>query len=178
VNLVLDAQGPSGGLAMASGSVDQKNTYVFGAIPHGIQESVAKNISYWSTSNGDDTMVTLWNPADEAQDLLFTLFFSGGHYGFSIPLRPRATHMFSVSEIIRNQIPDAEGNIIPATVHEGSAKISGPKARMNTFSLPWMWPCTTSRRRLAATFVRPVTAWSMFPSMPNPGQHLSAVLGS
>jgi hypothetical protein len=30
-----------------------------------IEDSVAKNISYWSTANGDDTMITLWNPADE-----------------------------------------------------------------------------------------------------------------
>jgi hypothetical protein len=70
-------------------------------------------------------MVTLWNPADEAQELMFTLFFSSGHYRFPIHLGPRATYAFNVSEIIHNQIPDDEGNLIPATVHEGSAEISG-----------------------------------------------------
>jgi hypothetical protein len=33
--------------------------------------------------------------------------------------------MFNVSEIIQNQIPDPDGNVIPARVQEGSGKISG-----------------------------------------------------
>ena len=78
VNLILDADGPPRSLLLASGSVDAKKTYVFQVFPRGIQESAAKSISYWSTGNGDDTMVTVWNPADEAQDFLFTLSFTGG----------------------------------------------------------------------------------------------------
>jgi hypothetical protein len=31
----------------------------------------------------------------------------------------------NVSEIINSQIPDTEGNIIPAGIHEGSAEIAG-----------------------------------------------------
>ena len=54
---------------MSSGSVDQKNNYVFEVKPYGVAESAAKELCYWSTSNGDDTMLTLWNPADEPQDL-------------------------------------------------------------------------------------------------------------
>jgi Bacterial Ig-like domain (group 2) len=127
-NLVLDVQGgPIQALLVASGSVDKKNTYVFEVGSTGLQESQARSLSYWSIGNGDDTMVTLWNPADEAQDFVFTLFFTGGHYNFPIHLGPRATYMFNVSEIIHNQIPDAEGNIVPATIHEGSARLSGPK---------------------------------------------------
>jgi hypothetical protein len=72
-------------------------------------------------------MVTLWNPADEAQDFSFTVFFSGGHYQVPIHLEPRATHTFNVSEIIQGQVPDAEGNIIPATIDHGSAQISGSR---------------------------------------------------
>jgi hypothetical protein len=70
-------------------------------------------------------MVTIWNPADEAQDFAFTLFFLGGHYTLPLHLEPRATRNFNVSEIIENQVPDAEGNIIPASIHEGGAKIAG-----------------------------------------------------
>jgi len=73
-------------------------------------------------------MITIWNPADEAQDFVFTLLFSGGSYKYPIPLGPRATRTFIISEIIHNQIPDADGNVIPSTVHEGSAKISGSRA--------------------------------------------------
>jgi hypothetical protein len=128
VNLVLDAQGNSRSLLMASGSVDKKNNYVFQVAPHAVQESASKTISYWSTANGDDTMVTAWNPADEAQDYIFTLLYTGGHYRMPIHLEPRATQTFNISEMIQNQIPDAEGNVIPATVREGSAMIAGPHA--------------------------------------------------
>jgi hypothetical protein len=125
INVALDSQGRYGDLLMASGSVDQKNTYVFEAAPQAIAVSVAKGLSYWSTAKGDDTMVTMWNPADEAQDLLLTLFFSGGHYKYPIHVGPKATRSFNMSEIIEAQTPDAEGNIIPAVVHEGSAEIAG-----------------------------------------------------
>jgi hypothetical protein len=125
INLVFDVEGTTGGLLMAAGSVDQGNTYVFEVIPRGIQESVSKSLSYWSTANGNDTMVNVWNPADEAQDFVFRLSFSGGHYGYPIHLEPRASRTLNISEIIQNQIPDAEGNIIPASVNEGGATIAG-----------------------------------------------------
>jgi hypothetical protein len=125
VSLELDTQGPKGGLLMTGGSVDRRNTYVFEVTPRAILESVAKHLAYWSTGNGDDTMVTVWNPADEAQEFNFTLFFSGGHYAYPIHLGPRAAQTFNVSEIVHNEIPDAEGNIVPASVHEGRAKIAG-----------------------------------------------------
>lgn len=128
VNLILEAQGPSRSLLLASGSVDIKNTYVFQVLPRGIQESAAKSISYWSIANGDDTMVTIWNPADEAQNFSFSLNFTGGHYAVPVHLEARATQTFNVSEIIQNHVPDAEGNIIPPAIQEGSAKISGLKA--------------------------------------------------
>jgi hypothetical protein len=128
VNLVFDAEGTHDGLLLAAGSVDQSNNYVFEVIPRGIGESASKSLPYWSTGNGDDTMVTLWNPADEAQDLIFELFFSGGHYAFPVHLDARATRTFNVSEIAENQIPDAEGNVVPAGIHDGSAKIRGSRA--------------------------------------------------
>jgi Quinohemoprotein amine dehydrogenase, alpha subunit domain III len=127
VNLVLEVQGPAGSALLASGSVDQSNTYVFEVVPRGVSESASKNLSYWSTANGDDTMVTLWNAADEAQVLVFTVFFSGGHYLFPVHLEPRATQTFNISEVIQNQIPDSQGNVIPLSVQEGSAKLSGPQ---------------------------------------------------
>jgi len=125
LNLILDADGKSRALLTAIGSVDQRNTYVFEVLSSGVIESAAKSMSYWSTRDGDDTMVTLWNPADEAQDFVFTLFFSGGHYRLPIHLDARVTRTFNVSEIIHSQIPDDEGNIIPANAREGSAQIAG-----------------------------------------------------
>jgi hypothetical protein len=125
VNVALDVQGPRFALLADSGSVDQKNTYVFGVQPAAVLDSVAKSVSYWSTGNGDDTMVTLWNPADEAQDLIFTLFFAGGQYALPVHLEGKVTRSFNISEIILNQIPDPQGRTIPLSIHEGSATISG-----------------------------------------------------
>jgi len=126
VSLILDVQGNPHSLLMTGGSVDQTDTYVFESLPSPATESAGKSVSRWTIDKGDDTMVTLWNPADEAQDLVFTMYFSGGHYKYPIHLEPRATHMFNVSEIVQNQLPDADGNIIPATIHDGSAEITGP----------------------------------------------------
>jgi hypothetical protein len=128
VNLLLDAQGKTSGLIAVAGSVDQTNTYVFGVAPKGVLESASRSVSYWSTGNGDDTMVTLWNPADEAQDLSFRLLYTGGHYAYPIHLAPRESRTFNISEIIHSQVPDAEGNTVPVAVQEGSATISGSQA--------------------------------------------------
>jgi hypothetical protein len=120
-NLIFDVKGS---VLMASGSVDQKNTYVFEVMPEAVKESASKSLGRWSIGNGDDTMVTLWNPADEAQDFVFTLQFSGGRYHLPIHLEARATEMFNVSEVARNQFP----NLISSGVTEGSAIISGVHA--------------------------------------------------
>jgi hypothetical protein len=128
INLILDAQGESPSLLMSGGSVDTKNNYVFQVPPRAVGESASKTLSYWSTANGDDTMVTVWNPADESQDYVFTLLYAGGQHRTPIHLSARATQSFNISEIIQSQVPDTEGNVIPLTVHEGSAKISGPQA--------------------------------------------------
>jgi hypothetical protein len=127
-NLVFTGEARRGSLLMAAGSVDQTNTYVFEVVPRGVTEGGSKSLQYWSTGNGDDTMVTVWNPADDAQDFVFTLYFKGGHYAMPLHLEPRATRTFDVSQIIQNQVPDADGNIIPASVQEGTAKIAGSQA--------------------------------------------------
>jgi hypothetical protein len=124
-NINLDIQAVAGAVLQAAGSVDQTNTYVFEVNARGIGVSGSRSMPYWSTGNGDDTMVTIWNPADEAQDFLLKLFFIGGQYAFPVHLGARATQTVNVSEIIQNQVPDAEGSIIPTSVHEGSAEITG-----------------------------------------------------
>src|SRR5438128_6719356 len=131
-SFVLDVQGNPDGLLMAGGSVDQKYSYVFGVVPRGVKVSASKNLSYWSIGNGDDTMVTLWNAADEAQNLIFRLMFEGGHYEFPIHLEPRATHMFNVSEIVHSQLPDVEGNVIPVGITEGSAELMGAQGDVDS----------------------------------------------
>lgn len=127
-NLTFGGNLKRGSLLTAAGSVDQTKTYVFEVTPRGVAESVSKSLQYWSTGNGDDTMITLWNPADEAQDFIFKLFFTGGHYLVPVHLEARATRTINVSDIVMNPAPDAEGNTIPPTIHEGSIKITGSHA--------------------------------------------------
>jgi hypothetical protein len=124
-NLELHAEENSGALLLASGSVDQTNTYVFEVMPRTAVPDFGKSLSRWSTANGDDTMITIWNPADEAQVFIFTLFYAGGHYRLPVHLLPRATRAFNVSEVIEAHVPDDEGNVIPDSVHEGSGKVEG-----------------------------------------------------
>ena len=125
LNLILDFQGPRYGLLAASGSVDQKNTYVFEVALAAVKESTSKSLSYWSTANGDDTMLTIWNPADEAQNFVVTFSYVGGTYDLSLHLEAKATSSLNLSQIIASQLPDDRGNTIPASVHEGSATIAG-----------------------------------------------------
>lgn len=127
-NLVFEGDLKRGSLLTAAGSVDQTKTYVFEVTPRGVAESASKALQYWSTGNGDDTMITLWNPADETQDFVFKLFFTGGHYLLPIHVEPRATRTINVSDVVMNPTPDAEGNIIPPSIHEGSIKITGSHA--------------------------------------------------
>src|ERR1700735_5496913 len=127
-NVAFDTVAKRGSLVMSSGSVDQTGNYVFEVIPRGVSEGAYKSLQQWSTGNGDDTMVTIWNPADEAQDFVFTLFFDGGHYSLPLHMQPKETRAFNISEVIQNQVPDAEGNLIPANVKLGTAKLSGSVA--------------------------------------------------
>jgi hypothetical protein len=54
-----------------------------------------------------------------------TLFYAGGHYAYPIKLGARVTRTFNISEILETPTPDADGNLIPAGVSEGSAEIAG-----------------------------------------------------
>src|SRR5262249_21148357 len=82
-------------------------------------------------ANGDDTMVTLWNPADEPQNLIFRLNYPGGHYLLPVQLGPKGTQMFNISDVIRSGTPDAEGNVIPPNAHEGSATLMGQQTKVD-----------------------------------------------
>ncbi|MFZ0745351.1 MAG: hypothetical protein WAM85_13150 [Terracidiphilus sp.] len=128
VQLAFQVQGNAGGLLIAAGSVDKANTYVFEVTPHAVAESASKSLSYWNIADGDDTMVTIWNPADEAQDFIFQLTYTGGHYNYPIHLEARSTRTFNISDIVESGIPDADGDVIPATVHDGGAEIMGSNA--------------------------------------------------
>lgn len=164
IQLEFEVQGNTGGLLLSAGSVDKTNTYVFEVTPHGISESASKSLSYWHIADGDDTMVTIWNSADEAEDLTFQLRYPGGHYNFPVHLEQRATRTFNISQIVESGIPDEEGNVIPVGVVEGSAKIMGSRADNEHLLVAMDAGVYNVRRATCITYCQTcngVTAWAM-----------------
>ncbi|HKW75173.1 MAG TPA: hypothetical protein VJN64_06580 [Terriglobales bacterium] len=125
VNLGFSFNGDGNDLLLATGSVDQKGTYVLPVEATGNGESESKWLKYWSVANGDDTMISLFNPGDKPEDLQMTLFFMDGQYKVPIHLDPKGSTMLMLGEIITAHRPDADGHTIPFFIHQGSAILSG-----------------------------------------------------
>ncbi len=111
-------------LLLATGSVDQTGTYVFEVECKGSGPSEGKILGNWNTSDGNDTMISVWNSGDADQDLNAIIFYSGGQYKYPIHLAKNASTMFNISDIIMMQMPDADGNVIPAGIQQGSAVLA------------------------------------------------------
>jgi hypothetical protein len=125
INLVFSYHGSPSDVIMANGSIDQTKNYVFEINMKAVGKSGAKGLKAWDVSNGNDTMISLLNLADNDQDLSITLFFNGGRYKYRVHLKASGSTMFNVSDIIMMQQPDPDGNTIPPDVTNGSAVLSG-----------------------------------------------------
>ncbi len=135
VNLSVSYTGHTGDLLLASGSVDQTGTYVFEVEPQGVGPSNRKIGSYWSVADGNDTMFNLWNPTDSAQDITATFYYGDGSGKYTLPvsLMPQGSTMIDMGMLIAERMPDANKNVIPATVVQGSVSFisSDEIKRMN-----------------------------------------------
>lgn len=122
LTLVLSHSGGPADLMSVAGSVDAKGTYVFEVDGRAAEQRLSKQSPYWSVKNGNDTMVTLWNPSGSGEDLMVTLRYAGGSgiYHFPVHLAPYATANIDVKELIANQSPDADSNVLPLNLQEGS----------------------------------------------------------
>lgn len=129
INLAVSLTGQPGDLVLASGSVDQTGTYVFEVEPQGTGTSQMKFANYWSVAGGNDTMYSLWNPTDTAQDLKLTFYYGDGSGKYVLPmhLAGQASAMVDMKEVIMQQRPDSAGNIIPFAIQEGSVTIANAK---------------------------------------------------
>ena len=126
VNLTFNYSGAPGDVLIATGSTDQSSNYVFEVVPEGVGSSGGKEISYWKLGDGYDTMITLWNPGAEAEDLVLTLYYAegSGTYLYPVHLEANASTMVSVMELMADQKPDGAGNVVLLGVHQGSAAIA------------------------------------------------------
>ena len=137
INLSTTFTGKRGELLLASGSVDQTGTYVFEVQPQGVGISRSKYANYWGVANGNDTMFSLWNPTNAAQDILATFYYSDGSGKYTLPvhLERQASTMIDMAMLIGEHQPDASGNVIPSNIQEGSADFASAKGRHESITL-------------------------------------------
>lgn len=111
INLAVSFTGQPGDLVMASGSVDQTGTYVFEVEPQGTGTSQMKFANYWTVAGGNDTMYSLWNPTETAQDLKLTFYYGDGSGKYVLPmhLAGQVSAMVDLKELMMRQQPDSAG---------------------------------------------------------------------
>lgn len=134
INLTFSFTGISGDLLFATGAVDQTGNYVFEVPIGGTGPSRGREVNYWSVQDGDDTMISLWNPTAAAETLNVTLYFGGtsgnnSQYVIGVPLAPRAAANISLMDLIMSGHPDAKGNVIARGTTVGSLVISAASGR-------------------------------------------------
>ncbi len=137
INLSTSLTGRAGDLVLATGSVDQTGTYVFEVEPQGVSSSRSKFTNYWGVANGNDTMFTLWNPTDSPQDIVATFYYGNGSGKYTVPIRldAQASTMIDMAMLIMEKKPDADGNIFPSNIQEGSAQFASAKGRNEQITL-------------------------------------------
>ncbi len=137
INLSTSFTGHAGDLIIATGSVDQTGTYVFEVGPKAISTATSQFSNYWSVANGNDTMYSLWNPTPSAQDILVTFYYGDGSGKYTVPvhLEAQASTMIDMAMLIAEIRPDANGNIIPPSVQEGSASFFSAEGKNEKITL-------------------------------------------
>jgi hypothetical protein len=125
INLRTTFTGGMTDLLEETGSIDPTFNYVF-EVPAHLEETTGSRLfNYWNTNGDTDSMFTLWNYSSTAQDVVLTFYHQEGKYQLPVHLEPHASMTMSVGKLVRSGVPDASGNVIPANIVQGSAKISG-----------------------------------------------------
>jgi hypothetical protein len=137
INLSFSITGRGGDLVIATGSVDQTGNFVFPVPAEAIGQSLGRAIGHWTVANGVDTMYSLWNPTNTAQDFVVTLYYGDGSGQYVMPLHlaAQASTMIDIGMLIAMAQPDANGNLIPNYIQEGSVVFSNPKGRTQWMTL-------------------------------------------
>jgi hypothetical protein len=124
-NLSVTFSAPCDSLLLETGSVDTTGNYVFEVLPQAVGMRQGSISQFWQVGAGTDTMYALWNPSSTPEDLIASVYYgSGSVYRYPLHLGPNASAMISIKELIQNAVPDANGNIIPAGVKNGSLTVT------------------------------------------------------
>ena len=111
---------------LATGSVDQTENYVFVVEPQGVGKSFGKAGHYWISANDFDTMYSLFNPADRAQDFIATIYYGDGSGSYQMPvhLEAQASTMIDMMMLIGERVPNVHG--FRAVGSWGAGELSPP----------------------------------------------------
>lgn len=134
INLTFTFNGNVGDVLFATGSVDQSGNYVFEVEPQYVRQSGSREADHWSVKNGNDTMLTLWNPTGSDENLAVIIYYASGSggtdsYVYPVTLQARGAANLSLKEVIESGKPDKDGHVIPTSVTEGSLVVSGAGSR-------------------------------------------------
>jgi hypothetical protein len=127
--------GRDGDVQMEAGSTDQSGSYVFEVTPRPQVESASRTLCFWSIEGDNDSMITVWNYKLTAQDMVLTLYYSGGQYRIPFHLEARRAYNLDMLSLVRSRVADPDGNLIPDNITSGSAMLSGPGGEADKISV-------------------------------------------
>jgi hypothetical protein len=129
MNFTFTIAGGGDQLLVATGSTSKGGNYVFSVQPMMLVPETGKIFCSWGVSGKTDTMISFWNSGVQAEDAELILFFQGGQYRLPIHLEANASSSVSLGSLIKSGSPDADGNVIPSNVVQGSARLTNPHGR-------------------------------------------------
>jgi hypothetical protein len=80
-------------------------------------------------------MITVWNYRATPQDMVLTLYYSGGHYAIPIHLAARQSYNLDMMSLVRSRVPDPSGTLIPSNITSGSGILSGAGGETDKISV-------------------------------------------
>jgi hypothetical protein len=102
-----------------------------------LDESLSQESPFWTVADGWDTMYLLWNWTDKAEDVVVTFYASDGSAHFKLPvhLEAQGSATIDMAKVIAGGQTDAQGDVIPHPMKEGSAVFASPKGVTTPMSL-------------------------------------------
>lgn len=131
VDLTVSYMGHDGDVEVEMGSVDQTGNYVFQVISEPEEWTISRTLCRWSVLGDTNTMISLWNYSPIAEDLVLTLYYTGGKYLIPVHLEPRSDYEMDIATLIHSGQPDSLGTVIPQTITEGSANLADAQRERN-----------------------------------------------
>ncbi|MCI0628504.1 MAG: hypothetical protein L0387_43785, partial [Acidobacteria bacterium] len=130
INLRLSYPGPASKLLARVFSMDQSRDFVFSTeLTHA---SPRNDVAYWDVAGNEHSMVLIQNVTDAPVEVRVTLEYHSGQGKYKLPVfsvPARATRGVNLRKVLAEAQPDEDGNMIPAGVTFGAARIARADGR-------------------------------------------------